>query len=147
MFETCYSAQTHGVMSEDFGDEIILVHLARGHYYSLRHTAAFVWRQIQTPVSSDALSQSLSIAYAITPEEARQALVPFFEQLKAERLLLEALGKSADAPSADVPSTDRLSFLPPVLDVHTDMQEVLLLDPIHDIDAELGWPVKKEARG
>lgn len=153
MLQTLYSAQTHGVMSEDFGDEIILVNLARGHYYSLRNTAAHVWRQVQTPASATVLSQSLATTFAVAPDEARQALTPFFEQLKVEKLLVEALGKPLDAAvrpqtppdyaSADCASADRLAFAPPVLDVFTDMQEVLRLDPIHDVDAEQGWPVKK----
>jgi hypothetical protein len=143
MLETLYSAQTHGVMSEDFGDEIILVNLARGHYYSLRHTAAHVWRQVQSPASATVLSQSLSTAFAVETNEARQSLTPFFEQLKAEKLLVEALGKAIDGAISPLTAADRTAFTPPILEIHTDMQEVLRLDPIHDVDADLGWPVKK----
>jgi hypothetical protein len=31
------------------------------------------------------------------------------------------------------------SFNPPLLNKYSDMQELLLLDPIHDVD-EAGWP-------
>jgi hypothetical protein len=43
---------------------------------------------------------------------------------------------------ADVPGDDvqgELPFVAPVLDKYTDMQELLLLDPIHEVDAS-GWP-------
>jgi hypothetical protein len=30
------------------------------------------------------------------------------------------------------------------MSVYTDMEELLLLDPIHDVD-ETGWPVRAEA--
>lgn len=33
-------------------------------------------------------------------------------------------------------------YRPPVLEVFADMQDLLLLDPIHDID-EVGWPVAR----
>jgi hypothetical protein len=37
------------------------------------------------------------------------------------------------------------AFVAPVLHKHTDMQDLLLLDPIHEVD-ETGWPsVKKDA--
>jgi hypothetical protein len=32
--------------------------------------------------------------------------------------------------------------VPPVLERYTDMQELLFLDPIHDVD-ESGWPHRK----
>jgi len=34
-------------------------------------------------------------------------------------------------------------FAPPVLEVYTDMQDLLLLDPIHDVDETVGWPSPK----
>jgi hypothetical protein len=32
-----------------------------------------------------------------------------------------------------------LAYVPPVMNKHSDMQELLLLDPIHEVD-EAGWP-------
>jgi hypothetical protein len=34
-------------------------------------------------------------------------------------------------------------FAPPVLHVYSDMREVLLLDPIHDVEDASGWPEPK----
>ena len=31
----------------------------------------------------------------------------------------------------------------PVLNKYSDMQDLLLLDPIHDVDEEAGWPTNK----
>jgi hypothetical protein len=36
-----------------------------------------------------------------------------------------------------------LAFTQPVLEVYTDMQDLLLLDPIHEVDEEAGWPSPK----
>ncbi len=33
-------------------------------------------------------------------------------------------------------------YAPPALETYTDMQELLLLDPIHDVD-ETGWPAAR----
>ena len=34
------------------------------------------------------------------------------------------------------------AFLPPEIDIFSDMQDILLLDPVHDVD-ESGWPILK----
>jgi hypothetical protein len=33
------------------------------------------------------------------------------------------------------------AFQPPTLESYNDMQDLLLLDPIHDVD-DMGWPQK-----
>jgi len=37
---------------------------------------------------------------------------------------------------------DNARFQPPTLNKYTDMRDMLLLDPIHDV-GESGWPVPK----
>jgi hypothetical protein len=58
------------------------------------------------------------------------------EQLLAEGLVVE----DADAPvgaSPPAPPADALE--PPALEKFTDMQDLILLDPVHEVD-ERGWP-------
>jgi hypothetical protein len=38
---------------------------------------------------------------------------------------------------------EKLKFVSPVLEKFSDLQELLLLDPIHEVDEE-GWPHKAE---
>ncbi len=51
------------------------------------------------------------------------------------------LDSSGNAVSTDESKTP---FQIPVLDVYSDMQDLLLLDPIHDVD-ETGWPTPKDS--
>ena len=37
------------------------------------------------------------------------------------------------------PGSERLAFTPPKLERYTDMQEIILLDPVHKVDSQ-GWP-------
>lgn len=32
------------------------------------------------------------------------------------------------------------AFVAPVLHKYTDMQEFMLVDPLHDVEADAGWP-------
>ena len=46
----------------------------------------------------------------------------------------------ADAPAAKEP------FRAPQIRAYTDMQDLLMIDPIHDVD-ETGWPVRRDPGG
>ena len=67
---------------------------------------------------------------------AVQALVT---ALAAEDLV-QPTGEAAAQPAYS--NGQRAPFVAPVLQKHTDMQDLLLLDPIHEVD-ETGWPSLK----
>lgn len=50
----------------------------------------------------------------------------------------EALGANSNMDST-TPNPDKLHFEEPIFHKYTDMEDLLLLDPIHDVD-ETGWP-------
>jgi hypothetical protein len=65
------------------------------------------------------------------------------EELVAESLIVPL--SSAPTPASGktpAPVEPGTPFVPPVLERYTDMQELLFLDPIHDVD-ESGWPHRK----
>jgi len=49
------------------------------------------------------------------------------------------------APSSPLPPPTPTgeAFRPPTVAVYSDMEDLLLLDPIHDVD-ETGWPVRAD---
>jgi hypothetical protein len=66
-------------------------------------------------------------------------LEAFVSLLETHELILPSAREPAKAPA--VP-TDKRPFKPLKLEVYTDMQDLLLLDPIHDAE-EAGWPLTK----
>ena len=66
-----------------------------------------------------------------------------FADLQAEQLIVadEATSVNGDmfTMSEAADGRSRLPFAAPVLHKYTDMEDLLLLDPIHDVD-ESGWP-------
>jgi hypothetical protein len=64
----------------------------------------------------------------------------FLDELTAESLTERST--TSDAPSnadAPIPSAEQQPYTPPVLERYSDMQALLVLDPIHEVD-EQGWP-------
>ena len=43
-----------------------------------------------------------------------------------------------------IPKDVLIDYSTPVVEIFSDMQEILLLDPVHDVDKS-GWPITKNS--
>jgi hypothetical protein len=129
------------VVSETIDGEVIIINLDSGTYYSLNDLSAAVWTYIEQGASVNQIVGKLSAVYAANANLIATELPQFVEQLLAENLIVENGAESAS------PSDDDLSLPPvfstPTLEKFSDMQDLLLLDPIHDVD-EAGWPLPEQ---
>jgi hypothetical protein len=143
-----YQVNRPDVVMESFEGEVILVHMKSGNYYSLQGSAPLIWDCINHGHSleeiSDQLAPSLSTdEHQASKEHIRGSIEKLVEELVAEDLVVPVANAFSSA-SGQTPGTMKSNgqFMPPVLERYTDMQELLLLDPIHDVD-ETGWPRRK----
>jgi hypothetical protein len=132
------------VTHETIDNEAVIINLETGHYYSLQGSGAEIWTLLATHAPIDAIVLWLTRHYACAPSEAQRAADRLIAELLAEKLIVPAhdTGTAEAAPpmleeGSRTPPLRRLEA--PVLHKFTDMQELLLLDPIHDVD-ERGWP-------
>ncbi len=124
--------------------EVVAIHLGTGIYYSLRGTAAAFWEMLGKPADASLLAAALGARFAVEPETARRDAAAFLAQLEKEALIRPA---DAGAPGeAIAPAAGRAPYAPPVLERFSDLQDLLLLDPIHDVGAQ-GWPHRPPAGG
>ena len=125
-------------VSSDFVDgEVVAIHLATGLYYSLRGPAARLWQGLDKPRDEAGLSQMLAAQFDVSAEQAAKDVAVFIQQLLAEQLIL-ATETPAD-PEPAVPAGERRPYAVPQLERFADLQDLLLLDPIHEV-GEQGWP-------
>lgn len=123
------------VIDEAFDGEAVLVHMGTGCYFSLNAAATAVWALLQDGRSAGAVAASLG--WEPSSVEA------FVERLRAE-LLVEEAESDAGMTLIDAPPAES----EPVLQRFSDMQDLLMLDPIHDIDLDGdGWPVTRAPAG
>ena len=129
-------------MHETIEGEVIIIDLETGSYYSLRDTSAEIWHGIQTGADEDAIAGSLHRRYDATREEIAAAVGKMLDALAGEGLIEVEEGVHATAEQAAAAPQDangRVPFAAPVLEKHTDMQDLILLDPVHDVN-DAGWP-------
>ena len=130
------------VVSEIIDGEVVIMNLTSGNYYSSDNVGAVIWGWIDGAKTVRDIERLLSLRYDAGAEDITAALTAFFDRLIEERLVREI----ALIPPPAVDSGHALNgaaggerFVAPELHVYTDMQDLLLLDPIHDVD-EAGWP-------
>lgn len=127
---------------EEMDGEVVVVNMDTGNYYSLSKVGATVWNMIGERATTDDILNALCERYSGDPEDIRRTTGAFLEKLQAEQLIAASEVEKAGAVSAgqEVQAAgEKQPFEEPALERYSDMQELLLLDPIHDVD-ESGWP-------
>jgi Coenzyme PQQ synthesis protein D (PqqD) len=138
---THFRVNSPNVIHETIEGEVILIDLKTGTYYSLRDTGAAVWQAIEQGAGEDAVVAGLRSRYDASEDQIREAVRQLLAELEREGLIRADEGGAAQAapPSASDNGAGRLPFVAPLLEKHTDMQDLILLDPVHEVGAQ-GWP-------
>jgi hypothetical protein len=134
---------------ETIEGEVIIMNVETGNYYSLLGTEAAIWSLLERRVSRRQLIDEMVRRYKASRREIESAVNTFLGELGSEQLII--IGKNAEAERQNPPDAiclpdghfEKLSFDPPVLEKHTNMADLLLLDPIHEVDHEKGWPSRE----
>lgn len=141
MGEVFFTIDAKNVFFENFADENVVVNITIGNYYSMKGSANFIWSLLQQPHSSHQLVVAILNEYEIDASLAEKTVSEFLGILQKEQLLLSS--NIQDIISEVLPVIGKKTFEPPILEVYNDLQELLLLDPIHEVDEVQGWPMKK----
>ncbi len=138
-----YRINAPAVVSEIIDGEAVIMNLKSGNYYSTDAIGSRIWDWIEQGCARRQIEDALVAGYAADAAEIERAMTAFLDDLIAQGLV-EPLAGGAPAATADAvpPPAIKKPFRPPTLSVYTDMKDLLLLDPIHDVD-EAGWPTPK----
>ena len=131
------------VVAESIDGEVIIINLNSGAYYSSLGTGGAIWEALVANHSIDETLDLLAAHYERPRSEIEAEVTHFVAQLLDEALLLES---AEPVPVSGLELAQPASFETPVLSKYTDMQELLLLDPIHDVDPSIGWPFPKATK-
>lgn len=132
----------NNIISDVFGEEVVLVNLESGVYYSLRDSATQFWIRIFNHYSIEEISQELLSIYDLPESELHSEINQFINQLLETKIIKESDKSEKNELDSPCP-TEKRTFISPVLETFSDMQEILLLDPVHDVDKD-GWPISNK---
>jgi hypothetical protein len=132
-----YRINTPKIIHQVFDTEVVIVNLETGTYYSVRGSGIDLWQAIDAGVSSDNLGRQFN--GSADPEK----IAGFIAELEREQLISSQIEASATNSST---LGVRKPFFEPLIEKFTDMREMLLIDPIHELD-EGGWPKRNTPTG
>jgi Coenzyme PQQ synthesis protein D (PqqD) len=130
------------VVAEEIEGEVIAVNLDTGAYFSFRDSASFICQRLLAGEGRPArIVDELCARFAGTREEVVGAVLAFLQRIEAEGLIapIEAPRPDPGGPDRTPDGAERAPFNPPVYEKYTDMEEFLLVDPIHEVDVS-DWP-------
>jgi hypothetical protein len=135
-----FRVNTPTVTHEIIDGEAVIINLDSGNYYSLVEEGSFIWSLVEKGASASEVQNAILQTYQGDAQEIDRGVQELLSQLQEENLIVpvDAAGEAVDVASSDT-NPDKPLFNPPSLNKYSDMQELLLLDPIHDVD-DAGWP-------
>ena len=134
-----YTINAPDVVAEDLDGEVVILNLANGHYFSLRGIACAIWSLLlagHTP-------QSILGSIAASRPELSDGSSGFVERLIDLTLIRPR--DDADTVPAE-PIDERWSGEGPAIEVYEDLAELMVADPIHDVDEQAGWPTPRQTQ-
>lgn len=140
MSRSRFRVNVPNVLNETIDGETIIINAMSGNYYSLNATGSDIWNAIERTAEIDQIVDLLARRYDGRREEMKRGVMELVDELEREELIVpyEENGQEVQVDLAD-DAPSGASFAAPKLDKYTDMQDLILLDPVHEV-SESGWP-------
>ncbi len=131
---------------ETIDGETIIIDLSTGTYFSLLGAAPTIWNALAAGATTGELIAAVEQAYATDAVDVGSDVESFLRMLEGDQLIATTSDDGA-ASAADSASgaAKRLPYVQPKLEKYTDMQDIIMLDPVHEVDSR-GWPHAAEAQ-
>ena len=124
-------------IADNFDGEVVVLNMASGVYFSLRDLAGAVWRDLASGHPPSDLIGELGAVDAELGVRARE----FIAQIEQHGLMRpRGVGSTHRAASAESVGLARAGNRRLLLETYEDMKDLILADPIHDADEQVGWP-------
>lgn len=136
------------VIHETIDDEVVMIHFDSGNYYSLDKVGTDIWGFIESGATLSEIVEATAHRYEGSHAVIENAVNQLMAEFQQEDLIVPDKTKELESiqglevrvePGRE---TERPGFEAPILLKYADMQDLLLLDPIHEVD-EAGWPSVK----
>jgi hypothetical protein len=139
--DSCYRANFEDITFERLDGETIAINLSSGHYYSMSGPAADLFQMASSGAPLTMWWADLETLFTSAPNKTHAE--EFIRSLEASRLIV--FDNSSQEPERVILPNDyqRGEWTMPRLEEFEDLQDLILVDPIHDT-SNLGWPHVKE---
>jgi hypothetical protein len=82
--------RAEGFQTAAVQDDLMMLNVSQGAYYSLDSIAAEIWKMLEQPSTARELAGRLQPRYAVTVEQCQQDVLAFLEDMRANGMILVA---------------------------------------------------------
>ncbi len=134
-----YVQNSEAVTSETFESETVIINFLNGCYFSLGGSAPAIWTSLAAPrIESELIS-----AFGGEDVRAAEDIQSFLSVLIAENCLVRV--EVEDSASKTLEHLQIAPYVPPTVQIFHDLKELIVLDPVHEVDEIAGWPHASES--
>ena len=120
--------------------QAVVINFTTGMYYGTSTLGSAILASLIDGASEASVLNALKAAQGC-PEDIEDQLNGFIKALTEKEILLPADGEGAAAEIEEAAFAEGFDFS---LDEFAEVQDLLLADPVHEVDVEQGWPILKE---
>lgn len=140
--ESTFTSKYPHVVFEESDHEVVVVNLLAGIYFFLSESGAYVWMAIQSGQTINEIAQHLRNHAPESIDTVAEVMALVNELIELELIIHASQDTVRDVTVPDVNAFLTNGYSTPNLETYADLQDILLLDPVHDV-AETGWPSTK----
>lgn len=135
-----YAVASRDIVFESFDGEAVVLNLANGKYFGFSDSGSRVWQALSSGVDAQTLTGLTAGGSTLGAAE----LEHFISQLLELGLLVRSEAAAQPLPgdlAAELAATNE----PLKVSIHDDLADLIIVDPIHEVEEPLGWPAVKQA--
>lgn len=127
------------ISAEVFDTEIVVIHFLEGTYFSLRGASMALWNWLQTGADEVTLTRLLGSRYGLDAETSRLTVENAVAAMRQRGLIVEVDGAGSPLETYDL-TAGPADYQEAVVEAFDDLQELIAIDPVHEVDPMQGWP-------
>ncbi len=135
-----YAVASRDIVFESFDGEAVVLNLANGKYFGFSDSGSTVWQALSSGVDARALIGLNAGGSTLGAAE----LEHFISQLLELGLLVPSETAAQPLPG-ELPAELAATSEPLHVSIHDDLADLIIVDPIHEVEEPLGWPAVKQA--
>ncbi|MFT6763670.1 MAG: hypothetical protein ACJAXA_002331 [Candidatus Aldehydirespiratoraceae bacterium] len=136
---TSYAVRHDNIVHDTIDGEVLAIRSDTGAYYSMTGASATTWVALLASQPFDHVVDQVARHHNVGSQEAAEAVHAFAESLVGEKLLIRGDVDALREPIQLPAETASAAWVAPSFEKFTDMQDLLLFDPIHEVQPS-GWP-------
>lgn len=121
--------------------QAVVINFLTGIYYGSTALGSVILERLVNGSDPEKIAEAIK-ALPDCPEDFDARLNAFIDKLKENEILIAGeTVPGGDEPIGDAALADGFDLK---LDEFSEVQDLILADPVHDVDVEQGWPIFKE---